>query len=76
MVSLKASGVSKLGECPAVGNLMTSDPGMYVETSRIRSGVNRASCSLVIIKVGDLAPVIPPFMSRICSGYGPDRTGL
>ena len=24
----------------------------------------------------DLAPVIPPFMSRICSGYGPDRTGL
>jgi hypothetical protein len=24
----------------------------------------------------DLAPFIPPFMSRICSGYGPDWTGL
>jgi hypothetical protein len=26
-------------------------------------------------KPGDLAPVIPPFMSRICSGYGPVWTG-
>ena len=24
----------------------------------------------------DLAPFIPPFMSRICSGYGPVWTGL
>ena len=25
---------------------------------------------------GDLAPVIPPFMSRVCSGYGPVWTEL
>lgn len=30
----------------------------------------------VVNNTADRAPFIPPFMSRICSGYGPVWTGL